>query len=552
MAEMGIRMEQERLLQKHGSLSFLDIVNSNMGQTFLLIAGVLFILILTAGVLMISSSINSTVAQRTKFFGMMRCIGMSKEQISLYVRLEALNWCKGAIPIGVGLGILSTWGLCGALRFLVGEEFSNIPLLGVSGIGIISGTVVGLVTVLLAAIAPARRAAKVSPITALSGNTEKKTFVPIGKLTRVFKVETALGMNHALSAKKNLFFMTGSLALSIILFFTFAVLIDFVGYLMPQSSSTADFTITSKEGTNTINSGLADTIRSMEGVKRVFGRRSLLDTIDIISFDVFDLNSLKKDKMLKKGSDLDKVYGDSNFVLATWDENSLLKKGDVIRVGSEELVIAGLLKYDPFNSDGTTDGKITLITSAKTFERVTGITDYSLLMIQTTNELTEETILRMQAAVGKDAEFHDLRDQSTAGTYLAFVFCMDSFLIIITLVAVLNLINSISMSVSAKIKQYGEMRAIGMDMHQITKMITMEAVTYAVIGTLFGCGAGLLLSRMLFQKLIAAHFAYAYWQFPMKEILLMCLVVMFTVAAAVYAPSKRTRNLAITDTINEL
>ena len=53
---------------------------------------------------MISSSMNSSVAQRTKFFGMMRCIGMSKQQIIRFVRLEALNWCKTAIPIGCAVG----------------------------------------------------------------------------------------------------------------------------------------------------------------------------------------------------------------------------------------------------------------------------------------------------------------------------------------------------------------------------------------------------------------------------------------------------------------
>lgn len=60
---------------------------------------------------------------------MMRCIGMSKRQIIHFVKLEALNWCKAAIPIGVALGIIITWGLCAVLRFLVGEEFSDIPLL---------------------------------------------------------------------------------------------------------------------------------------------------------------------------------------------------------------------------------------------------------------------------------------------------------------------------------------------------------------------------------------------------------------------------------------
>lgn len=170
MAEMGAKMEQARLLEKHGALSFQDVFNSTMGQTLLLIAAVLFFLILIAGVLMISSSINSSVAQRTKFFGMMRCIGMSKQQIVRFVRLEALNWCKTAVPIGIVLGIVTSWGLCAALRFLVGEEFSHIPLFGISVIGIVSGIVVGVVTVLIAASSPAKRAAKVSPVTAVSGN----------------------------------------------------------------------------------------------------------------------------------------------------------------------------------------------------------------------------------------------------------------------------------------------------------------------------------------------------------------------------------------------
>lgn len=75
MAEMGARMEYTRLLGKHGKLSMTDLLGSYMGQSLLLVACVLFLLILIAGVLMISSSMNSTVAQRIKFFGMMRCFG---------------------------------------------------------------------------------------------------------------------------------------------------------------------------------------------------------------------------------------------------------------------------------------------------------------------------------------------------------------------------------------------------------------------------------------------------------------------------------------------
>ena len=43
-------------------------------------------------------------------------------------------------------------------------------------------------------------------------------------------------------------------------------------------------------------------------------------TIDLISYDDFDLDCLKKDGLLKRGSDLSKVYGDSDYVLATWED----------------------------------------------------------------------------------------------------------------------------------------------------------------------------------------------------------------------------------------
>ena len=325
MAEMGVRMEQKRLAERHGSLSFQDVIDSAMGQSLFLAAAALFVLILIAGVLMISGSINSNVAQRTSFFGMMRCIGMSRAQIIRFVRLEALNWCRTAVPAGVALGIVTTWILCAVLRFLVGEELSQIPLVGISLIGISSGIVRGVAAVLIAARAPAKRASKVAPVTAASGNQENPGGGERGMNSRMvriprenkggFQIETALGIHHAVSAKKNLVLMTGSFALSIILFLSFSVLIDFVDCLMPQSAAASDIDIASSDGMNTIESGLLGTIRGMDGVKQVYGRRNMADvpadtgTLDLVSYDEFDLDCLKKDDALNWGSDITTVYG---------------------------------------------------------------------------------------------------------------------------------------------------------------------------------------------------------------------------------------------------
>ena len=567
MAEMGARIEQSRLSDKHGDFSLVDsLVDTVMGQTLMVTAVVMFLLVLIAGVLMISSSMNSSVAQRTQFFGMMRCIGMSKQQIIRFVRLEALNWCKTAVPIGLVLGILASWVLCAVLRFLVGEEFSNIPLFGISGIGIVSGILVGVISVLLAARTPAKHAAKVSPVAAVSGNSEKIKTGRHAVHTGFLRIETALGVHHAVAAKKNLFLMTGSFALSIILFLSFSVLIDFVDHLMPQSAATSDIDISSSDGGNSIDSDLVQTLSAMEGVKQVYGRRSSFDvaagldgdttlssTLDLVSFDDFDLKALQKDGTLRWGSDLSEVYGDSEYVLATWDQNTPWAVGDTILIGDEQITIAGLLKYDPFSGDGLTGGKITLITSDETFIRLTGITDYSLIMIQTTSDATDEDVAAIRQIVEESGyTMNYKRDERTSGTYFAFVACVYAFLGIITLVTVLNIVNSISMSVTARIKQYGSMRAVGMDGRQLSKMILAEAFTYAFWGYFIGCAIGLPFSKMMYDFLITNQFPYASWSLPVGSL---AVIVLFVIAAAVlaaYSPAKRIRTISVTETINEL
>ena len=269
-------------------------------------------------------------------------------------------------------------------------------------------------------------------------------------------------------------------------------------------------------------------------------------------YDTFDLECLEKDGALKRGSDLQKVYGDSQYVLATSDQNSTWEIGDKVLIGSKELEIAGLLKYDPFSDDGLTHGKLTLVASGETFVRLTGVSSYSLVMVQTASDITEENVQAIQDSLGGQYQFRDKRDESTAGTYLAFVACVYGFLAIITLVTLLNIINSISMSVSARMKQYGAMRAVGMDEHQITKMILAEAFTYAFWGCIVGCVIGLPLSKLLYGFLITEHFPYATWSLPVTSLIVIILFVILAAVVAAYAPARRIRSISVTETINEL
>ena len=188
-------LTDENIRENTGVLGLLGASSSETFNGLYPLAAACMVIILAAGVLMISGCMNSNVAQRTSFFGMLRCIGASKQQIVNYVRLEALNWCKSAIPIGCALGTAICWICCAILRFFVKGEWADMPLFAVSPVGILCGAVVGIITVLIAAHSPAKQAAKVSPAAAVTGNTDEAKKIVHAANTKLFKVETSLGIN---------------------------------------------------------------------------------------------------------------------------------------------------------------------------------------------------------------------------------------------------------------------------------------------------------------------------------------------------------------------
>ncbi|MDC7289538.1 ABC transporter permease [Blautia schinkii] len=515
-----------------------------------------FVLILISGILMISSCMNSNVAQRTSFFGLMRCIGASKQQIVRFVRLEALNWCKTSIPVGCVLGIVICWILCAILRFVVKGEWVDMPLFGVSISGIVFGIAVGLITVFIAAHAPAKQAAKVSPIAAVSGNAEAFTNVTHAANTRLFKVETSLGIYHAKASKKNLFLMTGSFALTIILFLSFSACLDIVHKLLPSESNfSPDIGITSETNTNSIDPGLCAQISEIPGVKNVLGTMYQIKIpaeingtetdIDLMSYDEFMLQNTKKSVA---SGDLSKVYGDSDYALTIYSESSRINVGDKVKIGDHELEIGCVAS----EGIGSISGSAVVVCSEETFTRITGEQKYLLVNIILDKNATEATVNKISSLAG-DHLFTDRReDNSTVhGSYWTFRLAAYSFLAIISLITVLNIMNSISMGVSARIKQYGAMRAVGMESRQVTKMITAEAMTYAFCGTFAGIAAGLLLHYLIYVKIIVTHFGGT-WHIPFASIGIVLLLVTVSCIIAVKAPAKRIRNMAITETINEL
>lgn len=514
-----------------------------------------FLLILSAGVLMISSCMNSNVAQRKSFFGMLRCIGASRKQIIRFVRLEALNWCKTAIPAGCALGVLLCWLLCAVLRLLVKGEWVDMPLFGVSLSGIICGAAVGMITVFLAAHAPAKWAAEVSPVMAVQGETEagmgKLRVSHIGSLP----VEGMLGVRHACTSKKNLFLMTGSFALTIVLFLVFTAALDLVHRLLPSESSfSPDLTIQSESSENGMDRELAEQIAELPGIKEAFGTMYLLEcpilrngeeeTVDLVSYDEFMLESVRHSIASGSLSEAKEAEG----LMAVFDEGCHMSVGDVIRIGETETEICCIAS----EGLGSVSGAPVVAASEELFRRMTGEEKYLLINVLLDKDAPQETIDELRQLAGENVLI-DRRGEKDEmhGSYLVFRFAAYGFLSVIAFITVLNIMNSISMGVSARIRQYGAMRAVGMENGQIVRMIAAEAAAYAAFGLAAGSILGLLLHRMIYVRVIVTHFG-GDWRVPYASLALIVLLVILSCIAAVAAPAARIRRMAITETINEL
>nr|MDE7282559.1 ABC transporter permease [Lachnospiraceae bacterium] len=266
-------------------------------------AAILFVLVLLAGVLMISGSMNSNVTQRTKFFGMMRCIGASRQQIIRFVRLEALNWCKTAVPAGMILGTAISWGICALLHYGIGGEFAGMPVFALSPIGLICGVLVGIVTVLLAAQSPANRAAKVSPMAAVSSNEVNTASMKRSSKLHIGKVERALGVHHAIASKKNWFLMTASFSLSIVLLLCFSVGLNFIHELIPSLRTWyPDISLNGYANALVLDQKIFNEIGAISGVEHIYGTsymynipavssREGIDHVSLASYSEFLLDS---------------------------------------------------------------------------------------------------------------------------------------------------------------------------------------------------------------------------------------------------------------------
>ena len=208
-------------------------------------AGVLVFLIAFGSISLIYNSFSISVSERTRQLGILKSVGATKKQIRASVLYEALVLSAVGIPAGLIVGCAGI----GVTLYCLRDAFSGMLFTGATTqmrlalhpLALLISAVVCLMTTLISAAIPARRAIRVSPIDSIRQTADvklKAKEVRTSRLTeKLFGFEGTMASKNFKRNRRRYRSTIVSLFLSVVLFISAS---SFCAYLTDSVNEAAD------------------------------------------------------------------------------------------------------------------------------------------------------------------------------------------------------------------------------------------------------------------------------------------------------------------------
>jgi putative ABC transport system permease protein len=163
-----LRTEVDALAEGYGSPTirdreqYVDAVGSQVNQLLSVVYVLLGVAVVIA-LLGIANTLSLSIHERTRELGVLRAVGQSRRQTRSAIRWEAVVVSVFGTLAGLGLGVLVGWGL---VRATSGDLSLSTVAVPPAQLAVL--VVVGAVVGVLAAVRPARRAARIDVLQALA------------------------------------------------------------------------------------------------------------------------------------------------------------------------------------------------------------------------------------------------------------------------------------------------------------------------------------------------------------------------------------------------
>lgn len=234
MKEMGYTQEYRyayntKVLLYSGTAPFDSFLTA-----FYSLAAIIIALIVFGSISLIYNAFSISVSERTRQFGLLSSVGATRKQLRRMVLFEALAVSIVGIPLGILVGI----GGIGITLLLIGDKFSSIvradiPMrICVSWQAVVIAAAIALITVLISAWIPSKRATRVSAVEAIRQSMDIKVSgrpVRTSKLAyKLFGLPGVLAGKHYKRNRKKYRTTVVSLFMSIVLFVSAAAFTDYM------------------------------------------------------------------------------------------------------------------------------------------------------------------------------------------------------------------------------------------------------------------------------------------------------------------------------------
>ncbi|MEO7589020.1 MAG: FtsX-like permease family protein [Arachnia sp.] len=218
-----------------------------------------------------------------------------------------------------------------------------------------------------------------------------------------------------------------------------------------------------------------------------------------------------------------------------------------LKGGTIELLVTGI-----FDGDSDPSQRAGIIVNMGTFEQVADASLVSVAKIKVAEGANHDDVragLDKAAAdlptvvVTDNAEYAD----SLVGQFGQVFAIINALLALAIVISVLGIVNTLGLSVMERTREIGLLRAVGMTRPQLRRVIRLESIVVAVLGSLLGValglGFGVVLVRLLRDSGIT-ELAIPWWQLALYVV----VAALFGVLAAI-TPARRASRMNILESI---
>lgn len=578
----------------------LDFKETSLSMMYGVVAIVLLIIVFTS-VFCIRNSFAISITEKKRQYGMLASVGATSRQIKRNVYYEAMILALIAIPLGVLSGIAASAIVVQVVSGLLENALvSNFVLkLSVSPMAIILSILLAIVMIFLSARKPAKEAAKVSPIEAISGVSEvniKAREVKTPKLIkRIFGIGGALAYKNMRRNRKKYRVSVISIAVSVIVFIPLYYFIHLAfsasGYFI--GSQSYNLSIGSYNASEDYEKMVA--ISQLDGVKEStimrFASMQLavedaafttdyrkldemdMTTVDAISLELVSLGAAQYEQYTKQlglensGSTTEDGILLNDYMSYNPEKGRTevidiydYRKGDTINgklegdTGAEtetSFNIAAVTNVRPMGlEDSYNSTGYLIVTDAWMDAHADVVWSYANMYMDCEDPDSVQSQMETDYSIVEGYVNNEKQNYNQMkALYTVIAIFLYGFIIVIALIGITNIFNTITTAMDLRSKEFAMLKSMGMTHREFNRMVGMESVFYGTKALLFGIPIGVALSYLIYYQM--AKGMEVGFQFPIEAIVIAAVVVFLLLFAIMRYSVKRISRQNIIETIRQ-